>query len=211
MNTENTKLTATLDVNVVEAGTFAGYKAVADATKLDLNTNNKDNNPRTATITVYKVDNNGNYIGVEGAVVLEDEQNNNAVNVTTSSAIVTANAVGTETVTVKVGTVKVGTITFNVVNTTPVLSTVSQVKNAIKVTTGSAVVTNALFGTDKNGGVFVGYDQYGEKIAFSANDYRIYSSNESVVDNSGNAISRGKATLSIVINKIVYIVEVLVD
>src|SRR5690606_34739248 len=122
-------------------------------------------------------------------IQVNDQNTGGAVNVV-GTTINTNGEVGTEVVTVSVNGVKVGTYTITVVNTAKHLTKVVQSKNAI---TASNNVESDLFGTDENGGAFVGYNQYGDKIAFTAGDYTVYSSNKNVIDNDLDITGNGTA------------------
>lgn len=92
---------------------------------------------------------------------------------------------------------RVATIGFTVVDTTAKLSTVAQNNNAVTVKVGDSLVQK-LFGTDADGGVFVGYNQYGAKVQINVGtDVQVISSNLSVVDNSLTTGVKGEATLTL--------------
>jgi len=190
-------------VSLVKAGNFAGYAAVAEATTLDMNAvadDSKRKGPQDADITVYQKDVNGNYIAVvpQGSVTLEDAvANGGSVETNVGSLNVKAIKVGTENVVVKVDSARIATIAFTVVNTTPSLSTVAQNNNAVTVKVGD-VVSEKLFGSNADGGVFVGYNQYGEKVHInSGTDVQVISSNLDVVTDGLATAGVGEATLTL--------------
>ncbi|MFF2889963.1 Ig domain-containing protein [Paenibacillus sp. NPDC057967] len=204
----------TISVSLVKAGNFAGYAAVAGDTALDLNVDTADKKrkgPTNTTITVYEKDVNGNYISVvNSGVTLEDaDATGGAVSV--AGQTVTSAKVGSENVVVKVNSARVATIGFTVVNTTPALSTVAQNNNAVTVKAGDSLTTK-LFGTDADGGVFVGYNQYGDKVqiipTLDATKVQVISSDLTVVDNDLSIGVKGEATLTLKIADKHYIIVV---
>lgn len=205
----------TIAVSVVKPAALSGYTVEVSATKLDLSGKSNAQDPnalddKSAVVKVYAKDVNGNKIGeiTTGVVVSQANENGGAVNV--SGTTITPNEVGTEVVTVSVNGVKVGTYTITVVNTNATLTKVVQVKNAV--TFDGVNLAAQLFGTDKNGGAFVGYDQYGEKIAFASGDYVIYSSNQAIIKNDLTAGgSTGSVLLTVVSKDSVYTITVKVN
>lgn len=208
--------TKSVSVSLVEAGAFAGYAAVAEDTTLDLNAGaDISEHANTVAVSVYKKDVNGNYIGLASddavVVALDDASDDGAVDV--AGLNVTGAEKGTENVVVTVDSVKIATIKFTVIDTEAGLTKVSQVKNAITVTNGENVF-DKLFGTDANGAAFVGYDQYGTKIAFTADDVQAFTSKASVVPvddtDTWTAGVDGTATITIQVVDTLYTVTVVV-
>jgi len=188
-------LKKTVSVSLVAPAEFVGYAAEATATNLDV-VGDDDFGPSTATVSVFEKDKNGNFIAEvtsNVSLVSEDESK-----VAVTGMTVTAVAPGTVKVHVYVGTAKVQTLTFKVVNSTPVLTKVSQVKNAVTVTLEDDNLEQVLFGTDANGGAFVGYDQYGNKIQID--EWQALSSRRAVVDTDLSLGEAGTVTLTLLIN-----------
>lgn len=202
-------ISKTLSVSLVEKGTFAGYVAIASATTLDLDFDGPkaaSGATNTVTFNVYKKDVNGNYIEpVTDFEVVDGDTD--AVNVDANNVVTGANK-GAETVTVKVGGAKIATAKLTVINSEPALTKVSQVKNAITVEVGDDVL-EAIFGTTKDGGALVGYDQYNEKFAFAGVEVVAASSKDSVVDQTTfNAEDEGTATVTVIVNNQVFVITV---
>ncbi|CCO08446.1 hypothetical protein [Desulforamulus hydrothermalis] len=207
-----TKLTKTFNVALVEKAAFAGYAAVVETTKLDKNGDDEDRaqGPKEVTVAVYEKDINGNYIKEVTTFTVSDEFTSDGA-VSVSDKTVTAANKGTEKVYVKVNDLTIATFTFTVVDSTPALTTVTQLKNAISVKTTDEL-DKVLFGTDVNGGIFVGYDQYGDKIAITSGDYQVYSSNQNIVKNDLDfGSSTGTVTLTIKLANKFYTVTVKVE
>lgn len=124
----NDKLTLkeTIKVVVEEAGDLETYKAEVEATKLDVaNNENKDEDkaPKTTTIKVYAIDENGNKLGNAENVKFEavdkdGKADSSIVSVGETDGKVNAEKEGTGYVKVTVGTLTVDTIEFEVVDTT---------------------------------------------------------------------------------------------
>lgn len=184
-------LTKTIPVSLVEQASFAGYLYEVDATKLDLIAKDdpeyKDlkQGEDSATIRVYTKDANGNKISElsynDFELVEANDKADSAVKV--EGATVVAQNTGDEVVTIKVGDVVIGRVNFKVVDSTRKLKNVLQLRNAITVSKDTSILDSELFGTDKDGNAFVGYDQYGDKIKINANsDVQVFTSNSSIID-----------------------------
>lgn len=194
-----TSFTKSISVSLVKAGNFAGYAAVAGDTTLDLNdipNDNRSKGPISTGIKVYQKDVNGNYISDVTATA--DLAHSDKGFVTVAGQTVTSAKVGTENVIVKINEVRIATIAFTVVNTKPTLTTVSQNNNAVNVNVGDDLATK-LFGpaNSTDGGVFVGYDQYGSKSDIRATEVQVISSNTGVVNQDLNASTAGEAVLTL--------------
>ncbi|WP_337103570.1 Ig-like domain-containing protein [Paenibacillus sp. YIM B09110] len=203
----------TISVSLVEAGAFAGYAAVVSDTTLDLNFADDDlsDHPGTVAVAVYEKDVNGNYIAEVASGDIDLTETSEAADsaVTTSGVDVDAQAVGTETVTVKVGNAKVATFKFTVVNTAKSLTKVVQVKNAITVDNDDSDLFVKLFGDDEVNGAFIAYNQYGAKIEILNTAVDAFSSKKSVVDvSTWTAGDVGTATLTISLGGNLYTITV---
>ncbi|MUT65036.1 Ig domain-containing protein [Paenibacillus sp. NEAU-GSW1] len=218
----NGTYTKSVTVSLVEKGEFAGYVAVASKTDLDINTAD-DAEADTAKITVYKKDKNGNYYadvtaaaGTLGVVELVEAEGNasGAINTNTTDEV-TARAIGTENVVVKVDSAKVATLTFKVKNTTAgEVNKVVQSKSTLTVTTAETDLFTKLFGdaTDGKGGAFVAYDQYGTRVVVEEADVaEINSSNKAIVDQDTLDVGKaGSVTLTIDVAGAIYTITVVV-
>lgn len=193
-----TSFTKSISVSLVKAGNFAGYAAVAGDTTLDMNdpADSKSKGPNSTGIKVYQKDVNGNYIS--DVTTTADLAHSDKGFVTVANQTVTSAKVGTENVIVKINEVRVATIAFTVVNTEPTLSTVSQNNNAVNVKVGDDLETK-LFGpaNSTDGGVFVGYDQYGSKSDIRATEVQVISSNTAVVGQDLHPTTKGEAVLTL--------------
>jgi len=211
----------TISVATVKQAALAGYTVELSATKIDQNplSNAADSNAlddKEVTVSVYQKDVNGNKIGVvTSGIKLEDANSTGgAVDVDNVALKITPRPgeVGSEVVNVFVNNVKVGTYTITVVNTAKHLTKVTQSKNAI---TASANVVEDLFGNNENGGAFVGYDQYGDKIRINSGDYTVFSSNKNIIAVNANVPSLGTTTgtalLTIVVKDTVFTITVKVN
>lgn len=192
-------------VSIVAAGDFAGYVVeTPDGLILDLNADDEDlaEGPASSEVEVYEIDTKGNKIQAASFTLERVDLEGKAEDkqpVTVSGADVSAQAVGTQSVRVKVGDTVQKTLSFTVVDTTPVLDNVKLVKSAVSVLTTESDLLKVLFGTGDDGkGALVGYDQYGEKIAVATADYTLTSSDTTVVANNGNVSYSGTAKLTIV-------------
>jgi len=190
-----------ISVALVKAGSFAGYVAVAGDTTLDMNGNAvNDKNvkgPTSTPIKVYEKDVNGNYLK-EVTATLSSSKNKEFVELNGST--VESKKPGTENVYVEVNNVRIATIGFTVVNTAKTLTTVTQSNNGVTVK-DTADLANVLFGAqgDVNGGIFVGYDQYGAKFPIERNNtdvVQIISSNNQVIEGF-NIKKAGEANLTL--------------
>lgn len=203
-------VTNTFTVSLVNPGAFVGYSAVAADTTLEhAYTGDRRRGPTSTAIEVYRRDVNGNFIsrvvhGTDG-YTLNFVSSNTArltVGATTGvvTPVVTPVSLGSANVTVQVGTTTIAVIGFNVVDSAPRLTSVSQNFNAISIAAGANLVER-LFGTGPDGGVFVGYNQYGEKtrIVHPANVPTVVSSNIAVVSNALVPGTAGTATIAMVI------------
>lgn len=201
----------TISVSIVKGGALAGYVAEITATEIDLNTTNEDHklDANDATVSVYARDNSGNKIAElsAGEFVLVPEKEEF---LTTAVDKVNPTKVGTERVYVTVNELRVATFSVKVVDTTPALTKVTQVKNAVTVTDGNLV--KALFGENKDGNAFVGYDQYNNKFVIDADaDVKYYSNNQGVVNNDGAlGGENGTALVTLLIKDKAYTITVVV-
>jgi len=127
-------LTQVIDVTVTKAGTLAGYAVENAAATLDLNTSNTavPKTPNTSEVKVFSVDASGNKIaeldpgtGAGQFSLVPVDATGTASNaiVTAAADTVTAAAMGTGYVQVKVNTLLISTLTYNVTNTAAVPTT----------------------------------------------------------------------------------------
>ena len=126
---KETKLTKTIDINVVKGGNLNSYKVKVSNVNLDRNSNNREKN--TSTIRVYKIDDKGNEIGLASDVsleILKDGKKTNKLGDVKDKEngvfTLVAGEEGTYTVNVKVGTYTAKQLTINVLDTTLVPTTV---------------------------------------------------------------------------------------
>ncbi|REK69548.1 S-layer homology domain-containing protein [Paenibacillus paeoniae] len=206
-------LSKNVAVSLVEAGNFAGYVAVPEHTTLDLNptaTDKKRKGPEQTTIKVYTKDTNGNYLDEITNFELKFSDDKKVViadTVTPDPTIVKGGKVGTENVYVTVNDVRIATLAFTVVKTSPVLTSVTQNNNSLNVKTVDGIFTTKLIGqkTPSVDGVFVAYDQYGDKIDINeGSDYAFFTDNNAVVSvdttkKTVTAVGVGTATITLVI------------
>jgi len=208
-----------LALSLVKKGTFAGYAVVADDLTLDLA---DDDYPKESIVEIYEKDVNGNYITrVALDRVSFDISDDDVVKVKTVNGkyvIYAAGDTGTSDVKVSVGTSVVATLKFTVVDSDPVLTTVEQLKTSVKVNAGEDLL-GVFFGTVlvdgrlTDGDVFVGYDQYNDEVGFDVVDDEIelFSSNQSIVTNTGSTLTAGTAVVTVKINTTLYAVTVVVE
>jgi len=202
-------ITKNVSVSLVKGGSFAGYVAVAGDTTLDLNpdvNDKKRKGPISTDIRVFSRDANGNYLEEVTSAVLKFSDAKGIVELGAGSADVVAKKVGTENVYVTINDVRIATVAFTVVKTSPVLTTVSQSNSSLNVGVNDGDITAKVIGStaNKNGGVFVAYDQYGEKFNINDVDYTVISSNNNVVDATDKKTLRvageGEATITLVVD-----------
>lgn len=213
-------LDKSISIALVKAGSFAGYVAVADGTSLDVNGDaQNDNNvkgPKTVDVKVYEKDVNGNYLKEATNVKLSATKKEEFITVDNAAYKVTAAKAGTESVYVEVNNVRIATLNFTVVNSAKHLATVTQSNNGVTVKNGADLLT-VLFGEvgKTDGGIFVGYDQYGTKFEIDRNNadvVRIISNKTNVVDDNGLVKGTGEAHLTVKIgDKFFSIVVKVVD
>jgi len=210
----------TISVSIVKGGALVGYAVEIDNLKIDSSDASSADNShllkeRSAIVKVYQKDSAGNYLkevtSLDGVTVTRDKADADSVldvpfvNADGKIEIkAKANKAATEKIYVSVNGVTVATYDINVVNTTPTLSRVVQAKNAINVNVGNNIET-ALFGTNKDGAAFVGYDQYGDKIQIPSGQV-IYSANKEIVDIT--AKKAGTVLLTVVVKDAVYTITV---
>jgi hypothetical protein len=218
---QDVTLTKTVTVTSVEAGTFAGYAATVDATKLDVMAEDAEGyddlnqGDLTEQITVYKKDVNGNYYDVVTEGLTFESSDTDILSVS-DAGLVTAEDDGTATVTVKVGTTTINKLTFTVVDSTKKITAVTQGKTTISVT-DTADLIDKLY--DGDSAAFKAVDQYGESIDIVAANVDAFSSNEDViaVDNATDSITVNApaedttVTLTVKIAKKIYTITVKVE
>ncbi|WP_342294175.1 hypothetical protein [Clostridium sporogenes] len=141
------ELKETINVTVTKAADLATYKAIVDATKLDISgyeanaadADKKDKLPKGTDVVVNQIDANGNKIGTATATLTEVDKDGKAVEagkelVTIADQKVTAKAAGTAYVEVKVGSLVIDTLEFEVVNTESTATTVEFDRNDLAYT-----------------------------------------------------------------------------
>ena len=207
--------TKSVSVSRVDQNGEAGYVAEIDNATIEVNPASTGNTKadkdmsKTANITVYAKDKNGNKFGIVTAdATFEAKDGKENVATIDANGEITAVEAGTEVFNVIIETAKVATVTVKVVDTKPTLTTVSQAKTTITVTGTASNLQDQLFGTDGKGNALVGYDQYGAKIVVAAGDYDFVSSNKDVVNAAGAFVGEGKATVTVLIKDKFFVVNV---
>lgn len=212
-------------VENINPGSFAGYISEVGATTLDViplgteNYNTLKKGPSFTAVDVFEKDASGNKITKlsMGSYTLESLQTDVSKRILDLGVPGQVNSIpgktGTETIAVKINNLTIQTYTFTVVNSAPVLATVSQLKTAVGVYTGD--MSTSLIGTYNyvtkrydTKGVFVGFDQYGNEVPIVIES--IVSTDTSVVSSSGYAIKAGNVTLVIKIANKLYQLDVVV-
>ncbi|OFI05816.1 S-layer protein sap precursor [Clostridium acetireducens DSM 10703] len=139
-------LKETINVTVVKAGDLAEYKVAVKDVKLDAGNEDgekadKDKAPKSTTVTVDKVDTNGNKLGEatnvgltevdeDGKKVVED----NKVKIDGQNLKVTAEKAGKAYIKVSVGSLVIDTVEIEIVNTESVATSVDFERNDLAYT-----------------------------------------------------------------------------
>src|SRR5690606_38752784 len=106
LKVDGTTINKSISVSFVAAGTFAGYAAEISSATVDVVGTTSTKHPKTATINVYAKNTSGDYVELLNSGLTFETVSGKAdvISVNSTTGVVTAEGIGTDSVVVSVGT-----------------------------------------------------------------------------------------------------------